>query len=208
MILLKKDQVKTMTSDERVAGLHAAILSVYENKIPGDFVECGVYLGGNVIIAKKFFDSVNDFTRNFYAFDTFDGMVEPSQHDPSKAHSTWNNVAACKASVDEVQKEFLVHHILDDRVKFIQGDVNQTLLDTINIPSKISILRLDTDWYQSTKLELEVLYKNLVSGGFLIIDDYGHWSGCQKAVDEFFGLHFVENNFTKLDYTGIMFQKL
>jgi hypothetical protein len=207
MILLKKHEVKTMTSDERVAGLHEAIISVHKNKIIGDFVECGVYLGGNVIIAKKFFDSVNDFTRNFYAFDTFEGMTEPSQHDSKKAHRWWNTVGSCIASIDEVKKEFTKHLVLDDRVKFVKGDINQTLLNDINVPNKISILRLDTDWYESTKLELEILYKNLVSGGFLIIDDYGYWQGCKKAVDEFFGNDFVENNFKKLDNTGIMFQK-
>jgi hypothetical protein len=207
MILLKKHEVKTMTSDERVAGLHEAIISVHENKIIGDVVECGVYLGGNVIIAKKFFDSVNDFTRNFYAFDTFEGMTEPSHHDSKKAHRWWNTVGSCIASIDEVKKEFTNHLVLDDRVKFVKGDITQTLLNDINVPDKISILRLDTDWYESTKLELEILYKNLVSGGFLIIDDYGYWQGCKKAVDEFFGNDFVENNFKKLDNTGIMFRK-
>jgi DNA repair exonuclease SbcCD ATPase subunit len=109
--------------------------------------------------------------------------------------------------IDEVKKEFTNHLVLDDRVNFVKGDITQTLLNDINVPDKISILRLDTDWYESTKLELEILYKNLVSGGFLIIDDYGYWQGCKKAVDEFFGNDFVENNFKKLDNTGIMFRK-
>lgn len=207
MILLQKDQVNTMTSDARVAGLHKAIIEVYENKIKGDFVECGVYLGGNVIIAKKFFDSVNDITRNFYAYDTFEGMTEPSENDPKKAHMTWQTSAACLGPLDQVLEEFKKHEIFDDRIKIIKGDVSITLKEENNIPPEISILRLDTDWYESTKIELEVLYSRLVSGGFLIIDDYGHWDGCKKAVDEFFGVEFVEKKFTKLDYTGIMFQK-
>ena len=208
MILLNHNEVKTMTSYERVKGLHRALLSTYNEKIAGDVVECGVYLGGNVIIAKKFFDSINELTRKYYAFDTFEGMTVPSEHDPKKAHRWWNSVGACEASLDQVKNEFSSHGILDDRVLFIKGDVGQTLLDEQNIPTEIAILRLDTDWYESTKVELETLYKKLVVGGYLIIDDYGYWAGCRKAVDEFFGNEFVKNNFEKLDNTGIMYRKL
>lgn len=196
-----------MTSHERVAGLHRALLSTYHDNIRGDFIECGVYMAGNVIIAKKFFDSVEDFDRKFYAFDTFEGMTRPSENDPKKAHRWWDNVGSCEASLDQVIEEFSKHHILDNRVLFIKGDVGETLLEEKNVPKEIAILRLDTDWYESTKLELHILYKNLVPGGYLIIDDYGYWSGCRKAVDEFFGQDFVENNFEKLDRTGIMFRK-
>jgi len=207
MILLQKNQVKTMTSDERVAGLHSALMGVYKNKIEGDFVECGVWMGGNVVIAKKFFDSVNDSKRKFYAFDTFEGMTEPSENDPSKAHKIWNTTASCLGPLEQVIAEFESHKVYDDRIVIVKGDVRSTLLDKKNIPEKIAILRLDTDWYDSTKIELEILYEKLVNGGYLIIDDYGHWDGCKKAVDEFFGINFVDKNFKKLDYTGIIFQK-
>ncbi len=207
MILLQKNQVKTMTSDERVAGLHSALIGVYKNKIEGDFVECGVWMGGNVVIAKKFFDSVNDSKRKFYAFDTFEGMTEPSENDPSKAHKIWNTTASCLGPLEQVIAEFESHKVYDDRIVIVKGDVRSTLLDKKNIPEKIAILRLDTDWYDSTKIELEILYEKLVNGGYLIIDDYGHWDGCKKAVDEFFGINFVDKNFKKLDYTGIIFQK-
>lgn len=206
MILLNKTEVKTMTSQERITGLHQALISVYENKVDGDFVECGVYKGGNVIIAKKFFDSVNETTKKFFAFDTFEGMTPPGGNDPENAHSTWQNKNACRAHLDEVMEEFKKHDILDNRVLFVVGDVCKTLRED-KILEKISILRLDTDWYESTKIELEILYEKLTIGGYLIIDDYGHWSGCKKAVDEFFGLEFVNKNFTKLDYTGIMYKK-
>jgi len=195
-----------MTSQERIAGLHQALISVYENKVPGDFVECGIYKGGNVIIAKKFFDSINETTKKFFAFDTFEGMTAPGVNDPKNAHRTWQNKNACIAHLDEVTEEFKKHDILDDRVLFVVGDVCKTLKED-NIPEKIAILRLDTDWYESTKIELEILYEKLTVGGYLIIDDYGHWSGCKKAVDEFFGLEFVNKYFTKLDYTGIMYKK-
>jgi hypothetical protein len=207
MILLNKNEVKTMTSDERVAGLHTAIVDVYKIKIQGDFVECGVWMGGNLIIAKKFFDSVNDLSRVFYGFDTFEGMTKPTENDSKKAHRWWDGVGACIASIEDVITEIKKHEIFDHRVILVKGDVNNTLTTPANLPEKISILRLDTDWYDSTKIELEILYNKLVPGGYLIIDDYGYWSGCAKAVDEFFGKEFVNNNFQKLDNTGIMYKK-
>lgn len=207
MILLEKNQVKTMTSYERVAGLHAAIQSIYKDNIVGDFVECGVYLGGNIIIGKKFFDSVGVIDKKYYAFDTFEGMTAPGENDPNRAHQTWQDVASCVGPLDEVIHEFKIHDVYDERIILVKGDVLQTLFDPKNLPERISLLRLDTDWYESTKCELETLYDRLVPGGYIIIDDYGHWAGCRKAVDEFFGEDFVKKNFISLDYTGIMYRK-
>lgn len=64
-------------------------------------------------------------------------------------------------------------------IKLIKGDVLKTLLVNDNIPNKISILRLDTDWYKSTIIELEILFPKLVKNGVLIIDDYGDYLGCK-----------------------------
>ena len=82
-------------------------------------------------------------------------------------------------------------------IYFIKGKVEETLNVKQNIPDKISLLRLDTDWYSSTKKELEVLYEKVSPGGVIIIDDYGHWGGAKKAVDEFFKgkyvwMHYVD----------------
>jgi hypothetical protein len=207
MILLNKENVITMTSKERVEGLHQALKDVHLNSIEGDFVECGIYMGGNIIIAKKFFDSVNDL-RNFYCYDTFKGMTEPGEFDGSKAHKIWQTDAKCEASLDKVIEQFYFHKIFDNRIKIVEGDVRKTLKKEIDLPKKISILRLDTDFYDSTLIELQSLYHRIVLGGYLIIDDYGHWSGCKKATNEFFGEEFVLNNFKKLDYTGIMLKKI
>jgi len=206
MILLGKDQVETMTSTERIEGLHTALQSVHENKIAGDFVECGIWKGGNIVIAKKFFDSVNNI-KNFLCYDTFEGMTEPGKFDGEKAHKTWQGKSKCEAGMEEVIEVFKSHNLLDDRIKFIKGDVRKTLLDKNNLPDSISILRLDTDFYDSTLIELKTLYPLLSKGGYLIVDDYGHWQGSKLAVDEYFGEKFVETNFKKLDYTGIIFQK-
>ena len=86
-----------------------------------------------------------------------------------------------------------------DNVQLIMGKVEDTLLKKENLPESISVLRLDTDWYESTKIELEVLYPRLVKGGILIVDDYGMWNGSRRAVDEYFKdsnvwLHYIDED--------------
>ena len=112
-------------------------------------------------------------------------------------HSEW-----CYASLDEVKANFRARGLLSQAV-FVEGDVLKTLKDRSNLPERISVLRLDTDWYESTRAELEVLYPRLQVGGVIIVDDYGYWGGAKKAVDEYFTkhpkplLHYV-------DHTGRM----
>lgn len=216
MHLLQPEQVIdriTMTSAERIRGLHRALQTIHEEQIPGDIVECGVWRGGNIIIAKTALDSVKqsdtDHDRLYWAFDTYEGMTPPGDQDPAPAHASWQDpVVNCLSTFDEVQANFLTWAVWDDRIRMVKGPVETTLLDPANTPNRIAILRLDTDWYASTKIELERLFARLVPTGFLIIDDYGHWSGCRQAVNEFFGEQFVQDNFEWLDNTGIMYRKL
>ena len=93
----------------------------------------------------------------------------------------------------------------NENIKYIEGKVEQTLSD--NNPGKIALLRLDTDWYESTKIELEVLYPLLVIGGVLIIDDYGLFHGAKKAVDEYFHSINEEPLMHRIDYSGRMIIK-
>ena len=173
-----------------------------ENEILGDIVECGVWKAGNIIIARKM--SPN---RVCWLYDTFSGMTEPQDvdihHDgwPAKYKEGW-----CAASVGEVSEILADNRVLDNKLtRFVIGDVIQTLLVRENLPDKIALLRLDTDWYASTLVELQVLYPRLERGGFLIVDDYGHWQGARRAVDEYFGDDFPK---TMIDYTACLIQKL
>jgi O-methyltransferase len=160
--------------------------------VEGDFVECGVWRGGQVILAR----SVSP-KRVCWLYDTFDGMTPPTDVDTRrsgegayrsylkkfKRGSKWAGV-----SLSEVRANLQERGVLDDSLlKFVVGDVCETLKVEDNLPEKIAVLRLDTDWYESTKAELEVLYPRLVEGGVLIVDDYGHWMGSKKAVNEYFG---------------------
>lgn len=169
---------------------------VIERDVGGDFVECGVWRGGNALLAAKIF-RLYGVNKRVWLFDTFMGMTEPSDvdtrtHDGFAAkvkfaetqrdtHNEW-----CFCSIDDVKQSFQEAGVLDENIVFVQGDVNETLDDQKNLPKEISVLRLDTDWYDSTKKELEVLYPMVSLGGVLILDDYGHWSGSRIAADEYF----------------------
>ncbi|WP_443646527.1 TylF/MycF/NovP-related O-methyltransferase [Candidatus Ponderosibacter sp. Uisw_141_02] len=206
------DSGYTMTSVLRLVNTLKSCRYVVENKIPGDFVEAGVWRGGNGILAKKLFDEL-DSQRHVWMFDTFEGMTEPTEFDvaaKSKKHAlgkykrrqldTHNEW--CFASLEDVQDNCRKSGLRVEDFKFIKGDVNKTLLEKQNLPREISVLRLDTDWYESTKTELEILYPVLSVGGVLIIDDYGHWEGARKAVDEYFSTMEYKPLFNVTDYTG------
>jgi hypothetical protein len=194
----------SMTSAHRMYVLAEAIKKINYDKIKGDFVECGGWRGGNLILM-KFLNDQYMLNRKIYGYDTFSGMTNPSKFDFDhrglhaqnmlKLSKKKNNIINhyCYATRDDVIQN--IKNTCGYRnIKLIQGNVLETLKK--EVPKKISILRLDTDYYESTKIELEVLYPLLESGGVLIIDDYGHWKGCQKAVDDYFGkntwLHVVD----------------
>ena len=207
----------SMTGHQRMYLLSQAILNAKNNKLEGDFVECGVWRGGNILLYKL----LNDFyklNKKIFAYDTFEGKTSPEDVDidyrgksahkhllENKKSENLPNIH-CFSTIDSVKKNILKYSNLKN-INFIAGPVEKTLLLEKNLPKKISVLRLDTDFYVSTKIELEILYPRLIHGGVLIIDDYGHWQGCQQAVDEYFSKDFVTSRFERLDYTGIMYKK-
>ena len=85
------------------------------------------------------------------------------------------------------------------KMNFVKGDIMETLKTTK--PKSIAILRLDTDWYNTTKFELVELYPLLSENGILIIDDYGHWQGARQAVDEYFTENKIHIFLNRVDYT-------
>ncbi|MCC6947036.1 MAG: class I SAM-dependent methyltransferase [Bradyrhizobiaceae bacterium] len=193
--LIEKYAEYTMTGRYRPWTLLRAVEYIDCNEIPGDIVECGVWRGGLMMMVKEA-RSASNVARSLYLFDTFTGMPEPIQLDVNyrgesaqekyaerrkSDHTNW-----AYASLDEVRSNFLRFNLDLQNVFFVAGKVEDTLRDESNLPKQIAILRLDTDFYESTKAELEILYPRLVPGGILIVDDYGHWLGAKRAVDEYF----------------------
>jgi O-methyltransferase len=181
----------TMTSKEAVFALYTAINYVLDRNIPGDIVECGVWRGGSSLLAALIMKARNISDRKLYLYDTFQGMTPPTEFDVYKRGNTGlemmeqysDDIGWCYALLDDVKAAFSVHNF-EFEINFIQGDVIETL--TKIKPETISVLRLDTDWYESTAAELEQLYPRLSTGGVLIVDDYGSWEGSRKATDDYF----------------------
>ncbi len=201
----------TMTSPERVNSLIEAVKYVVKNKIDGAFVECGVWKGGSAMAMTLTLKSLGESSRELFLYDTFSGMVAPTEVDVSlngetaKKHfcgtktledaSTW-----CFSSLTEVKQNIATTGYPLQKINFIEGKVEETIPQ--HIPKKIALLRLDTDWYESTKHELTHLFPLLTPKGVIIIDDYGHWEGARKAVDEFISQNNISILLNLIDYTG------
>lgn len=181
--------------------LFKSIEYIVKNHIEGDFVECGVYKGGSTMLMAHTLRHFNQTNRKIYLYDTFEGMSSPTKRDVSidgkhagelldKGDKTTNEVW-CFSPIDEVRKNMESTSYPMDNLFFVQGKVEDTIPGTV--PDRIALLRLDTDWYESTRHELQHLYPILSQNGVLIIDDYGYWRGAREAVDEYF-----KNNSTNL----------
>ncbi len=192
--LIEKFRPYTMTGEHRQWTLLKAVDYLDRRSIPGDIVECGVWRGGNMMMVKAA-RGASPIHRRQFLYDTFAGMTEPTDDDigadgrqprlihrksQSDGHNEW-----AYASLEEVTGNFRRFGLLDDDVILTKGPVEETLRRP-DLPDEIALLRLDTDWYESTKVELEILYPRLAPGGVLIIDDFGTWLGARKAVEEYF----------------------
>ena len=208
-------QPYTMTSKERVFALCRSVEYIIKQEVPGDIVECGVWKGGSMMaIARTLMD--NKAIRTLHLFDTFEGMPQPADVDKdfqgeaaaklmAKGDKSTSYVWAY-SPLDEVKRNLRDTGYDESRVMFVKGKVEDTI--PANAPDRISLLRLDTDWYESTYHELVHLYPRLSVGGVLIIDDYGHWKGSRKAVDQYIEENHLKLLLNRIDYTARICVKL
>jgi len=201
-----------MTGPERVFSLRRAVEYVVENDIPGDLVECGVWKGGSSMVMALTLLRLDDVSRGVCLYDTFEkgwpkGSEEDVTVDGVRAHDFYVQALARGETEDTLFAKF--HAVREamtstgypaDKVHMIKGRVEETIPD--QAPDTIALLRLDTDWYESTKHELVHLYPRLSVGGPLIIDDYAYFEGARKATDEYFTEHEVSMLLHRLDAGG------
>lgn len=191
----------TLVGPERIRSLYDLARRIEAEKIPGDVVECGVCNGGTAAILAHF-ATHSRLERTVWLFDSFEGMPQPSDEDEKEA------LAHVGKEVGDIEKVRLVLRLVGadiTRVRIVKGWFQDTFR-TVTIP-KIALLNIDADWYESVKLCLETFYDAVVPGGFISIDDYGHWTGCKRAVDEFFAEHHLSYDLHYVDYTARWFQK-
>lgn len=207
-------QPYTLTSHERIVSLVEAVRYIIHNNIPGAFAECGVWRGGSMMAVALTLCQLGCTDRELYLFDTFTGMASPAERDTDlhglpalhiyrrfrrpvsdPAGSTW-----CYVPIDEVRHAMYRTGYPAAKLHFVQGLVEETL--PAQAPPELALLRLDTDWYQSTHHELVHLYPRLARGGVLLVDDYGHWKGSQQATDDYLAEHGISLLLQRIDYTG------
>lgn len=193
----------TLTSIERQYALYEAVRYVSLSKITGDIVECGVWKGGSMLIAAHTLAGLGDTDRTLWLYDTFEGMTPPGAADVPVAGigaDHFYKAPKLRAGVNEAKATMALSGYPEDRIDYIVGDVRDSL--QVMRPKSIALLRLDTDWYDSTKVELEALYDLVVPGGVVLFDDYGHWLGSKQAIDEFFASRGEHPLLHRMDYSG------
>ena len=193
-----------------------AINYILQNNIEGVIVECGVESGNfeHVWINELL---KNNAVRDIFLYDTFGGLVEPTEYDytcqnsklykmnKDQVYNQWKSQIInekvngwCYTPLEKVQNRLNSTGYPENKLHYVVGDVMETLKDKTTIPTKIAILRLDTDWYESSKYELEQMYDNVVIGGVIIFDDYYHWDGQRRATDDFFLSRNINYDFVNI----------
>jgi hypothetical protein len=200
----------TMTSAERMYSVYKSTEYVLKNNIPGDIVECGVWKGGSSMVCALSMIQMQSTNKKIYMYDTYSGMSEPTEKDVdfegNYSIKKWKKMEKNDynqwdyASLEEVKKNMQTTKYPEQNIIYIKGKVEETIPK--NIPDEISILRLDTDWYESTYHELVHLFPKLSKNGVIIIDDYGHWRGSKEAVDKYIEENEVKILLNRIDYTG------
>jgi O-methyltransferase len=200
----------SMTSKERMYAAYQAARHIATNRVEGDIVECGVWRGGSAMMIALTLLQLGYTERRLYLYDTFEGMSAPSGKDRAfddrpaarvMEQAGWQQMNQwCLAPIEDVRANVQSTGYPHDRVVLVKGRVEVTIPS--QVPARIALLRLDTDWYESTLHELTHLYPLVATGGVLIIDDYGYWKGAREATDQYFAQHGPPPLLTRIDCTG------
>ncbi|MCC7302168.1 MAG: class I SAM-dependent methyltransferase [Bacteroidia bacterium] len=213
----KKCTALTYTRPDALYALYSATQYVCRNNIPGDMVECGVWKGGSAMMMALVLLQEGQSHRKLWLYDTYEGMSEPTARDvdfrgadagallDSQEKGAEKNVW-CYSPMEEVKTNLISTGYPEENLVFVKGKVEDTI--PAQRPSGISLLRLDTDWYESTAHEMKHLYPLLAKSGILLLDDYGHWKGAREAVDEYFRKEGVYPLLSRVNYTVRMHQKM
>jgi hypothetical protein len=190
--LIERVAPYTLTTPERIIGLVDAVRYLISADVPGAFAECGVWRGGSVMVMARTLVDAGVTDRELYLYDTFHQNLSPGEHDMTLAgapvadafNQARGHPALQHLPMEELRAALLGTGYPEARFHLVAGLVEETL--PANAPATLALCRLDTDLYESTAHELEHLWPRISPGGVLLIDDYGHFMGAKKAVDEYF----------------------
>ena len=197
---------ETMVGGARLANVRHAVETVLDEKVPGDLIETGVWRGGVTILMRGILEAWGDTERSVWVADSFEGLPAPNVEDyPDDEGHDLSGVETLMVGADIVRANFERYDLLDDRVRFLEGWFADTLAGAPI--EQLAVLRLDGDLYESTMDALVPLYDKVAPGGFVIVDDYGAWEPCRKAVHDFRDRHGITDEIVEVDWTGVYWRK-
>lgn len=199
-------QAHTLVGFERLDNIQYCIETAISENIAGDFIETGVWRGGSCVFMRGLLKAYEVTDRVVWAADSFQGLPTPNEQlYPEDKGSRFHQMGELAVPLDSVKKIFELYGLLDDQVRFLKGWFRDTLP---NAPiDKLAVLRLDGDMYESTMDVLRSLYGKVSPGGFVIVDDYGAYAACRKAVHDFRDEHKISDPIREIDWTGIYWRK-
>jgi hypothetical protein len=196
----------TMVGIKRLENLRACARSVFEDGVPGDFMETGVWRGGATIFMRALLAAYDDPARAVWVADSFAGLPAPDPVAyPADAGDRLHLEAPLAVSLAEVRENFSRYGLLDERVRFVPGWFRDTL--PACPVERLALLRLDGDMYESTIVALEALYPRLSVGGYVIVDDYGAIAACKQAVDDYRARNGIHDEIHSIDWTGVFWKR-
>ena len=186
--LLRRVRPHTMLPENRLHNLYRCIRNVLLDDSPGNFAEFGVAGGGSTALMALLIQKHSKRPRTVFAFDTFNGMPDPTRedrlHDGIDADATGWGAGSCAAPCGSVRH---VCHALgiSEVVRIVPGLFKDTLPEMRSRMGTLAFLHCDADWYVSTRDIFTHAYPLLTEGGIVVVDDYGYWDGCTRAVDQY-----------------------
>ncbi|BAS56440.1 MULTISPECIES: TylF/MycF/NovP-related O-methyltransferase [Leptolyngbya] len=178
-LLLQQVQPYTLCTSDRLTNLAALCEYLNLNQIDGDFVECGTYKGGSAAVISTFLED-----RHLWLYDSFAGMPPTTAKDGDDA-KVW--VGECVGTIEDLKT--ILHTVGTDEQSYtIRKGWFETTFQA-ELPEKVALLHCDADWYDSVTLVLETFYPRIVTGGCIVLDDFGYWEGCREAFYDFCDRH-------------------
>lgn len=199
-------QAHTLVGLDRLDNIQYCVETVISENISGDLIETGVWRGGCCVFMRGLLKAYEVEDRTVWAADSFQGLPRPNEQQyPDDKGARFHEMDVLAVPIESVEEIFERYGLLDGQVRFLKGWFRDTLP---NAPiEKLAVLRLDGDMYESTMDVLRSLYYRLTKGGFVIVDDYGAYAACRKAVHDFRDEYGVSEPIQKIDWTGVYWRK-
>jgi len=195
----------TMIGLQRLHQLERCAETLFEEGVPGDFLEAGVCQGGAAIFLRALQVSHGQGHRRLWAADSFAGLPPATSPVDLELGMHLDGLEWLSYSLEEVRENFRRYDLLDEGVQFLPGWFRDSLS---HAPvEQIALLRLDGDLYSSTRETLDALYSRVAPSGFVVVDDYFHLPSCTRAVDEFRAAWRIEAPIVRGDWNSAQWRK-